>query len=211
MRCALAVAACCIPLISAAQPTADAGRRTYVFAKLGAVIPQGNEMDPSADGVAFEVGGGFEIAPHVAIEAGVGHFALKYRTSGTDPYTLVSNGGPWEYSEDVSVTPVFANFRLFARTASVQGFINGAGLYALLGAGGYFISADATRTGSGAFTASGSDTSVNFQMGGGVVLYLPRGATVGFEAKYAIADATLFAVTRSVDTVFVAATLGFSF
>ncbi len=211
MRFALAMAACCVPLISAAQPAADAGRRTYVFAKIGAVIPQGDDMDPSADGVAFEVGGGFEITPHVAIEAGVGHFGLKYRTSGTDPYTVVSSGGPWEYSEDVSVTPVFANLRLFARTTNVQGVINAAGVYALLGVGGYFMSADGTRTGSGAFTRSGSDTSVSFQVGGGVVLHLPRGATLGFEAKYGMADATLFTLTRRVDTVFVAGTLGFSF
>ncbi len=210
MRYALAVAACCVPLISTAQAGPDAGQRGYLFVKLGSVLPQGSEMEARADGLAYEVGAGLVLAPHVALEAGGGHFALTFRKSGSDAY-----GRPWEYSEDVGVTPVFANLRLFARTNPVPGFVQGGGGYVVLGVGGYFMSADATTSGPGSgavvLAGTGSDTAVAFQVGGGVALYFTRSVTLGFEAKYAMADATLFTLTRNINTVLLAGTLGCSF
>jgi opacity protein-like surface antigen len=178
----------------------DPPRTTYVFGKIGVVIPESDDLRGYDDGFALEAGVGFRFAKHLAVEGSIGNFKMSFTQSGSDPAL-----GSFTNTGNLNATPVLATLKLFGRS----------GLFELFGAAGvgvYFVSFSGTvSSGAGASSQSDSDTRLGFHLGGGVSVFLSPQLSVGGEAKYVLAKVSLLGQTSNINSLLVTATAGYAF
>jgi opacity protein-like surface antigen len=196
-----AVLAMLVPPAALAQPVqASRSGGTYVFGRLGAVIPQHDDLEGFDNGLAFEAGLGSRINPNLAIEGSIGHFAMKARETLFDP-TL----GPVAVSADFSAIPVVGTAKFIAPTGNLD-------LYALLGAGLYFTQLNGSGSVTGlSVDVSDSDTSVGIHLGGGLSVNLAPNVNAGAELRYVIGSAELFDEKGRFDSLLLTGHVGFRF
>lgn len=196
---ALALAA---PSLSVAQETKEVADTAYVVFKAGGTFPQHEDLDGYDNGFAIEGGLGLLIADGLAIEATVGRFALEASVTGYDPdiadvATITSTA---------SAISLAASLRLGLPVRSVE-------FYGLAGAGIYFVTIDAAWSASGYYPIeiSDRDTAIGFHLGAGLSVRVSPKASLGLEAKYVVASATLFDEKGNIDSLLVTGGLGYRF
>lgn len=203
---ALSVAAvlAALPLTSQAQepyPSAPpAARQTYFAARLGAVVPQHEDVEGFDNGLAFDLALGRRLSPNVALEASVGRFAMS--TSGTifDP-TL----GTVDAEVQLAAIPVTATAKLIAPAGSLE-------IFGLVGAGVYFVEGSMELSdGVSSLSVSDDTTTFGFHFGGGFAAHLSPQVTLGLDLRYVVASEDTFDVEGRMDSLLVGGTLAFSF
>ncbi|HET7755464.1 MAG TPA: porin family protein [Anaeromyxobacteraceae bacterium] len=161
-----------MPLAAHAAPTVaapgafDASTSPYyVTAKVGAYLPNSDDLDGFNNGFSSEVQVGRRINPNLAAELGLGWFATS-----TDE--VLGN------KLTISVVPL---------TATAKGILpfGDAELYGLGGVGAYFGRAKLETTDG---NISDTETSFGFHLGAGAQYALTSQLSVGLEGRYVIAE-----------------------
>lgn len=195
---ALALAA---PGLSVAQES-DAAASAYVVFKAGGTFPQHADLDGYDNGFALEGGLGFLIGSGFAIEATVGRFAIEASEQFYDPSIadIVTVTGT------ATAVSLAASLKLGVPVRSVE-------LYGLAGAGLYFVNLDLRATAPGYYPLEESDrdTAVGFHLGAGLSVRVTPKTSLGLEAKYIVASATLFNEKGGIDSLLVTGGLGYRF
>lgn len=132
----------------------------YATLKLGAYLPQADDMDNFNDGFNVEVAVGQYINPYVAVDLSVGY--------------LKSNGSASGVSGQVRAYPVLLSIKGVVPLSIVE-------LYGLVGGGVYFTDAQTSALG---INASKTDTTSGFQAGAGANFNLSGNVFLGVEGKY---------------------------
>ena len=178
----------------------DPPRTTYVFGKIGVVIPESDDLRGYDDGFALEAGVGFRFAKHLAVEGSIGNFKMSFTQSGSDPAL-----GSFTNTGNLNATPVLATLKLFGRSSIFE-------LFAAAGVGVYFVSFTGTvNSVAGVSSQSGSDTRFGYHLGGGLSVFLSPQLAVGGEVKYVLANASLLGQTSSINSLLVTAMAGYAF
>jgi len=161
--------------------------RNYATLKLGAYLPQADDMDNFNDGFNVEVAVGQYINPNVAVD-----FSFGY---------LKSNG---------SSPGVSGQVRAFPALLSIKGLIpvSIAELYVLVGGGVYFTDARVSALG---ITDSESDITSGFQAGVGGNFNLSGNVFLGVEGKYFWAYPEFDSVKVHIDGIQATANIGYRF
>lgn len=191
------VAAIALPTFGAAQEPIRAGQ-TYVVVKLGAIVPQHDDVEYFDNGFALEGAVGFLANQNIALELAVGRFAI----SATQ--TAVVSGIVVTATEDVVAYPVTATVKLIAPIDKVQ-------LFGLVGGGLYFMSDDVKATAPGYVPITDSDTDSPFALhfGGGLNIRLSPAALLGAEVKYIVGTAKMWDSSNHFDSVMLGGGLTF--
>lgn len=204
MKALLVALATLLPIASFAQTDA-AGRNStsYLQVRLGAVIPQHEDLDGYDSGLAFDVGIGFFLNPNVAIEAGLGRFSI----SAEDSYYDYDLAATVTARDTASAIPLTGTLKLGAPIEDK------AFLYGLAGAGLYFVSDTFKISAPGYGSASEDDSATAFGLhfGGGASLYLAPRWTIGAEVRYLVSKVELFEVSSNIDSLVATANVGYRF
>ena len=156
----LLAAAAIAAAASLAHAQAPVERPYYVNARLGAYMPQDEDLDDAGfgAGLAGEVAIGRRFTPMFAAELGVGHFR-----SSSDAVTFFDPdvGGDVSVDFDIAVTPIVATAKLLLPAGALEP-------YALAGAGVYLaeMTGNATVGGMSA-SVSDKDNVFGFHLGAG--------------------------------------------
>jgi opacity protein-like surface antigen len=178
----LLAAAAIAAAASLAHAQAPVERPYYVNARLGAYMPQDEDLDDAGfgAGVAGEVAIGRRFTPMFAAELGVGHFR-----SSSDAVTFFDPdvGGDVSVDFDLAVTPIVATAKLLLPAGALEP-------YALAGAGVYLaeMTGNATVGGMSA-SVSDKDNVFGFHLGAGAAIHVTPAASLGLELRYVIANA----------------------
>ena len=178
----LLAAAAIAAAASLAHAQAPVERPYYVNARLGAYMPQDEDLDDAGfgAGVAGEVAIGRRFTPMFAAELGVGHFR-----SSSDAVTFFDPdvGGDVSVDFDLAVTPIVATAKLLLPAGALEP-------YALAGAGVYLaeMTGNATVGGMSA-SVSDKDNVFGFHLGAGAAIHVTPAASLGLELRYVIAKA----------------------
>ena len=178
----LLAAAAIAAAASLAHAQAPVERPYYVNARLGAYMPQDEDLDDAGfgAGVAGEVAIGRRFTPMFAAELGVGHFR-----SSSDAVTFFDPdvGGDVSVDFDIAVTPIVATAKLLLPAGALEP-------YALAGAGVYLaeMTGNATVGGMSA-SVSDKDNVFGFHLGAGAAIHVTPAASLGLELRYVIANA----------------------
>lgn len=199
MRRAVIAVAALVPLLSSAQDAADPALsqaaehapRLYAFAQAGAIVALNDDLELLGfdHGPALEVGVGFRLARHVAVEASAGYVAFSSERTGR-VRVFESPEAPvveFRWTNGLSAIPLLASMRVSAQWGRVE-------VHALGGGGVYLTSYDArtvwTTSPTTAGDFHGTDTSFGVHAGAGVAVALSRELTIGADATYLRATAT---------------------
>lgn len=190
------------PVVPAAQDVEPVASSTYAVVRAGGTFPQHEDLDGYDNGFAFEGGVGLDLASGLALEATVGRFAVDASVTGYDP----DISGPATITSTASAISVGATLKAGVPLGSVH-------LYGLAGGALYFVTVDARWTASGYYPAeiSDRDTTVGFHFGAGLSARVSPKASLGVEAKYVIASATLFDSPGNIDSLLVTGGLAYKF
>lgn len=185
------------PPVVTPGPSREAGRVPYVYATAGKVIPWGHDMKDFSGGLAVEGGVGVEIEPHVAVEAGVGHFTVAHR--------LWAPVAGYDVVDEIGATPLVATLRVLGRSANAEYF-------ATAGLGVYWMSFERkVNSVYGGPPFSDADTTRGAHLGAGIVSYLSPRVTLGATARYTWVNATFSGTTIHVDGMLVSGAIGYRF
>ncbi|HSD18522.1 MAG TPA: outer membrane beta-barrel protein [Anaeromyxobacter sp.] len=177
----LLAAAAIAAAASLAHAQAPVERPYYVNARLGAYMPQDEDLDDAGFGAGFagEVAIGRRFTPMFAAELGVGHFR-----SSSDAITFFDPdvGGDVSVDFDLAVTPIVATAKLLLPAGALEP-------YALAGAGVYLaeMTGNATVGGMSA-SVSDKDNVFGFHLGAGAQIHVTPAASLGLELRYVIAN-----------------------
>jgi opacity protein-like surface antigen len=185
--------------VRSAEEEKASNSTTYVAVRLGAVMPKHDDLEGFDNGLALEGAVGFYVDKNIALELGVGRFAMSYRDSG-----YVDVGGylyPATGTIDLAAYSVTGSAKLVLP-------VDKARLYALLGGGMYFMSGDAELDveGFAPETESNSASAFGFHFGGGVEVRVSPRVSLGAEVKYIIGKVDLW--DSGTDNNFDSMTLG---
>ncbi len=184
------------PVAAAATGGSD---RSYLFARLGAIVPRSSDMRGFGNGIAVEAGAGTRLARWLAVEIGTGYM----RTSEDDTLPT-TDGGSYRKQQDLSAVPFVATVR-----ASVHA--RGFEAYALAGGGLYLWALGGTITAGTAESYSDTSTTFGGHVGAGLSASLSPRFTLGLEAKYLLAQASFLGRTSELGSAIVTASLGYAF
>jgi opacity protein-like surface antigen len=175
---------------SSLPPGAFAVGDRYVSVKLGAAMPQHDDLDGFNTGLATEVSIGQRFHRNFA-----GEFNLGFSSMSTDTETFNLNGTLVNAKGSAYFIPITATFKVIAPLGNVE-------LYGLGGAGLYVgrMTFDAA---SSFASASDSDTSTGagLHFGAGTVIQLSPRASLSAELRYHVAEATFFDATGRIDNI----------
>ena len=173
--------------------------RSYLFAKLGALVPRATDMDGFANGVAVEAGAGTRLTRYLAVEVGSGYLRTSQDETGSN-----SSVGSYHMTQDLSAVPIVATVRLSGRAREFE-------LYALGGAGLYLwsLGSDVSSSQYAPYSFSGKDTGFGVHLGAGLSASLSRRFVLGLEAKVLVAQATFLDRTSNVDSAIVTVSVGY--
>lgn len=177
----LLAAAAIAAAASLAHAQAPVEKPYYLNARVGAYMPQGEDLDDLGfgAGLAGELAVGRRFTPMFAAEVGVGHFR-----SSSDAITIFDpDVGDVSVDFDLAVTPILATAKLLLPAGALEP-------YALAGAGLYL--AEMTGKASvGGMSASVSDKDnvFGFHLGAGAAIAVTPAASLGLELRYVIANA----------------------
>lgn len=177
----LLAAAAIAAAASLAHAQAPVERPYYLNARVGAYMPQDEDLDDGGfgAGLAGELAVGRRFTPMFAAELGVGHFR-----SSSDAITIFDpDVGDVSVDFDLAVTPILATAKLLLPAGALEP-------YALAGAGLYM--AEMTGNASvGGMSASVSDKDnvFGFHLGAGAAINVTPAASLGLELRYVIANA----------------------
>lgn len=177
----LLAAAAIAAAASLAHAQAPVEKPYYLNARVGAYMPQGEDLDDLGfgAGLAGELAVGRRFTPMFAAELGVGHFR-----SSSDAITIFDpDVGDVSVDFDLAVTPILATAKLLLPAGALEP-------YALAGAGLYM--AEMTGNASvGGMSASVSDKDnvFGFHLGAGAAINVTPAASLGLELRYVIANA----------------------
>ncbi len=192
------------PPPSSPQPpaaTPAAAPRSYVFARVGALVPRAADVEAFGTGVAVEVGAGTRLTRYLAVEVGTGYLRMSQDETGSN-----SSVGSYRIAQDLSAVPIVATVRLYGRAWGLEG-------YALAGAGLYLwsLGGEVTSTLYAPYSYSATDTAFGLHVGAGISAILSRRIALGLEAKYLFAQTTFMDRTSNADSAIVTASLGYGF
>jgi opacity protein-like surface antigen len=174
-------------LLLVTVPAIAENPRNYATLKLGAYLPQADDMDNFNDGFNVEVAVGQYINPNVAVDLSFGY--------------LKSNG---------SAPGVSGQVRAFPALLSIKGVlpVSSAELYVLVGGGVYFTDAQVSALG---ITDSVSDITSGFQAGVGGNINLSGNVFLGFEGKYFWSYPEFDSIKVHIDGIQATANIGYRF
>lgn len=195
---AVAVAA---PVLSVAQE-AEGADSAYAVFRAGGTFPQHKDLDGYDNGFALEGGLGFQLGSGLAVEATVGRFAIE----ASEQFFDASIGEVVTVTGTATAISLAASIKLGIPVQSVE-------FYGLAGAGLYFVNLDLRATAPGYYPLEESDrdTAFGFHLGAGLSVRVSPKASLGLEAKYIIASATLFDEKGGIDSMLVTGGLGYRF
>lgn len=171
----------------AENPPNNTTLKNYAILKLGAYIPQADDMDNFNDGFNVEVAVGQYINPNVAIDLSVGW--------------LKSSGNVPGVSGQVRAYPVLLSIKGLVQVPRGE-------LYVLVGGGVYFTDVDVSGFG---FSGSTTDTTSGFQAGVGGNFNLSGNVFLGLEGKYFWANPEWEGVNVHIDGIQATANIGYRF
>ncbi len=182
--------------VAAAAPGAP--ERSYLFARLGAIVPRSSDMKGFGNGIAVEAGAGTRFTRWLAVEVATGYL----RTSEDE--MLSNDAGPYRRDQDLTAVP-------FVATARVSAHARGFEAYALAGGGVYLWALGGTVTSTVAQSYSYTSTRLGAHLGAGLSASLSPRFTLGLEAKYLLAQATFDGRTSELGSAIVTASFGYAF
>jgi opacity protein-like surface antigen len=187
------------PLPIAAAPGAT--DRSYLFARLGTIVPRSSDLSGFENGIAVEAGAGTRLTRYLAVEVGTGYLRTSQVEKGTNDTV-----GSYHVKQDMSAVPLVATVRVSTHTRGFEA-------YALAGGGLYLWALGGTVSSSQYAPYSFSDTSTQLgaHVGAGLSASLSSRFTLGLEAKYLLARATLFGHTSDLGSAIVTAAFGYAF
>ena len=174
-------------LLLVAVPAFAENPRNYATLKLGAYLPQADDMDNFNDGVNVEVAVGQYINPNVAVDLSVGY--------------LKSNGSGPGASGQIRAYPVLLSIKGVLPVSIVE-------LYVLVGGGVYFTDAQVSALG---VTDKKTDTTSGFQAGVGGNVNLSNNVFLGLEGKYFWSYPEFDSVKVHIDGIQATANIGYRF
>ena len=203
----LVVCAVLLPVAGAAQPQAAAAggplSALYAFVRVGAVVPQHQDLDLYDAGPAFEVGAGYALGSHLAIEAAMGRFSMAGSASWSDPV-----GGVEKLDVRLSGIPITGTLKLALPMSPLE-------LHALAGVGVHFVSerVDLSRPNlaGGSFSGSDHDTVPGFHVGAGASIAVTPRLLVGADVRYLLASTHTFDAEAGMDSLLMGASLAYRF
>lgn len=177
----------------------NADLNNYIVGKLGAYIPNSNDLDGFDTGFNGEVAIGHYFNPFVAVELGIGYF----QTSGD---VFVTNHDTFFGNEDIDVTPLTLSLRL------IQPLSRTTEIYAIGGIGAYFVYDDIDASNQFGFIHLSDDTTAfGAHLGAGININLTRTLFIGGEFKYVWVTPELYGADVSLDGFRVHGNIGFRF
>jgi opacity protein-like surface antigen len=188
-----------LPPVGATEPVASPAPQGYTVVRIGGVVPKHEDMNGFDTGLGLEVGFGLAASPNVALEAAIGRYTLSGSASG------YASGSYVTAKENVTAIPVTTTVKAILGDQQFN-------IYALAGAGLYFISTSAEAS-SGYASASASETATafGFHFGAGTAVHIDDHLMIGAELKYIIASAQLYDVTTGLDSLLVTGMVGVTF
>jgi opacity protein-like surface antigen len=195
---ALALALAVVPAAAGAEASPPP-RKAYLALKVAMVIPQKDaDLRGFDDGFALEGAVGVRLGENLGLELEVGRLSL-----GRSQTALAGGVIPLTVNEDVVAYPVMATVKLVVPTRRLE-------LYALAGAGVYFMSGELEASAPGfiPLAQKDSDTQFAFQLGGGAAFRLAPRVQLGGEVKYVTGETELFLDTLRASTSFDSLSLG---
>jgi opacity protein-like surface antigen len=143
-----------------AVPALAASPSNYATLKLGAYLPQDDDLDEFDTGFNGEVAFGHYFNPNVALEFGVGYLKTEGEVPGV--------------SGEITSHPILLSIKGVTQ-------ITGGEFYGMAGVGFYITDAEVSTLG---VTVNSDDTPFGFHFGVGGNLNLSPNAFLGLEAKY---------------------------
>lgn len=204
MRKLVLAVALLVPVAAYSQTDATGVyRSTYVQVRMGAAIPQHDDLEFFDPGLAFELGIGVQLTPNVSIEAGLGRFSITAEESAFIPEL----GATVTVKDTASAIPLTGSLKLGLPLAE-KGLV-----YGLAGAGLYFVSDDTKFSAPGYQTESVDDTATafGFHFGGGLTVNVAPQWSLGAELRYVISKVELYDVTNNIDSLIVTGGVGYRF
>jgi opacity protein-like surface antigen len=202
----LAILAVAVPVLAGADiagPARPGGSGAYLAPRVGAYLPQHDDMDEFGNGVGAELAIGKRFAPRFAAELGIGWFGAETPTlSGFDPSV-----GSFATRIELSAVPITATGRFLVP-------LRGLDLFALAGVGVYFIELDVTAwTGLARASESTSDTAFGAHLGAGASIPLGRRVSLDLLARYTVGsmDVDLVDARARFDGLLLSGGLAFGF
>jgi opacity protein-like surface antigen len=184
--------------VTAAATGAD---RSYLFARIGTIVPRSSDLRGFENGIAVEAGAGTRLTRYLAVEIETGYLRTTEGTSSAD-----ASGGAYHLSQELTAVPLAATVRLFGRALGFEGYVlGGAGMY-LWAYGGKETWSDSPPS-----SFSGSDTGFGLHVGAGLSASLTRQVTLGLEGRYLFANGTFFGRTSDLGSAIVTASFGYAF
>jgi hypothetical protein len=193
-RAALAITAL-LPLLASAQEPSEAAAprapsaRAYAFASAGPLFALGDDLKALGldVGMAVELGAGYRVARHLAVELATGYASWTNHTSSL-VRTADAPGAPiaqLEADRALSGIPVLASMRLSTEWRRIE-------LFAVVGGGVSFTSYDLASgsTSSGTTSVHASDAVFVLSGGAGASVLVARDVSIGIQARYAHGTAT---------------------
>lgn len=186
-----------LPLLASAVPTFARAARlpaNFVVLKPGGYFPQHDDVDAFDAGGSIEVAYGRVVAPGFAFELGTGYF----RTEGPPE-------SPPGADREISVVPVILTLKGLYATGGAGGFE----VFALAGAGVYFIE-DEIRPAGGA-SLDDSDADVGFHLGAGAQYNATRTLFLGLEGRYLFLKTSTLGLDTRLDGFVLSGRVGYRF
>jgi len=163
----------------------------YVAIRAGAIVPKHDDLEGFDNGFALEGAVGFRLNPNVALELGLGRWAMKANVQGD-----VGVGVPATLTAELVAYPILGSLKAFLVQDNVE-------LFGLAGLGMYIMSVKADLSAPGYVPASVSDSTTAFgvHLGGGVNVRLSPTTQLGAELRYLIGKADMLDATMHFDSL----------
>jgi outer membrane protein W len=171
---------------------------SYSVLKLGAYLPQANDVEDFDNSFYGELGIGHYLNPNIAVEFGVGYT----KSSASASVTGVG-------SADVDLTIIPMTIGIKVLSSSMRKFEP----FAMAGVGLYYAKAEASASISGFGNFSGSETDTTFGgfLGLGANFNITPNTFLGLEGKYFIASPNFESLDVDIDGIYLTANIGYRF